>query len=147
MVDVQIEQVVTTIDVALGNQVVTVMYNASKAVKNHHWNFIGRDFFPYHKTLDKVYDYLLDSADIVAERIRRLGGVVNPQAVEDNNQVVGLVRDRETILAIRDILNDVIEGVKALRATVDERETGIQSEFDAVIDAGQQLLWFWSSAN
>jgi len=140
------EQPQVGMDTQLGNQVVTALYDASKAVKNHHWNYVDYDYFPYHPELDDIYEYLLDAADTVAERIRRFRVPVNPVAHPYSFQVVGLVGHLQTQAFVTSMLADIIQGVVELRATLDESQTGIQSAFDQIIDDGQQLLWKWSSS-
>lgn len=40
---------------------------------NFHWNMRGREFFMYHKLLEKQYEEFAEELDEVAERIRALG--------------------------------------------------------------------------
>ncbi len=40
---------------------------------NFHWNIKGKNFISMHKLLEEHYEWLKDSVDAVAERIRTLG--------------------------------------------------------------------------
>jgi starvation-inducible DNA-binding protein len=42
--------------------------------KNFHWHVAGPHFRDYHLMMDDQADSLLDSVDIMAERVRRIGG-------------------------------------------------------------------------
>lgn len=42
---------------------------------NYHWNIVGREFHDYHLLLDKQYHQLFDNMDLIAERVRAVGGI------------------------------------------------------------------------
>lgn len=42
---------------------------------NYHWNIVGREFHDYHLLFDKQYNQLFAQMDLVAERVRAVGGV------------------------------------------------------------------------
>ena len=42
--------------------------------KNFHWHLYGSHFRDYHLLLDEHADAIFDSIDIMAERVRRVGG-------------------------------------------------------------------------
>lgn len=42
---------------------------------NYHWNIVGREFHDYHLLFDKQYNQLFGNMDLVAERVRAVGGV------------------------------------------------------------------------
>ena len=42
--------------------------------KNYHWHVAGSHFRDYHKLFDKQAESLLKSIDLLAERVRRIGG-------------------------------------------------------------------------
>ena len=41
---------------------------------NYHWNIVGPDFFPLHLKFQEYYEKGNDEFDIIAERIKQLGG-------------------------------------------------------------------------
>lgn len=43
--------------------------------KNYHWHLYGNDFRDYHLLFDEQANEILSSVDILAERVRKLGGV------------------------------------------------------------------------
>jgi starvation-inducible DNA-binding protein len=57
--------------------------------KKYHWHVEGEDFYQYHLLFDKHANELLPLIDLVAERIRTLGGIAPglPAEVERNKQV------------------------------------------------------------
>ncbi|MGA9153201.1 MAG: ferritin-like domain-containing protein, partial [Candidatus Nitrosopolaris sp.] len=61
--------------------------------KNFHWHLYGSHFRDYHLLLDEHADAIFDSIDIMAERVRRIGGTTirsishigQLQTIEDDN--------------------------------------------------------------
>src|SRR5215467_11738539 len=61
--------------------------------KNFHWHLNGSHFRDYHLLLDEHADAIFDSIDIMAERVRRVGGTTirsishigQLQTIEDDN--------------------------------------------------------------
>src|SRR5262245_5387417 len=61
--------------------------------KNFHWHLSGPRFRDYHLLFDEQAEAILDSIDILAERVRRIGGttirsishISRLQTIEDDN--------------------------------------------------------------
>ncbi len=61
--------------------------------KNYHWHVAGSHFRGYHKLFGKHADAMLESVDILAERVRSIGGttlrsishISQLQTIEDDN--------------------------------------------------------------
>jgi starvation-inducible DNA-binding protein len=61
--------------------------------KNYHWHVAGSHFREYHKLFDKQAKTLLKSIDLLAERVRRIGGttirsighISQLQTIQDDN--------------------------------------------------------------
>ena len=43
--------------------------------KNFHWHLYGSHFRDYHELFDEHAEAILESIDIMAERVRRVGGI------------------------------------------------------------------------
>src|ERR687898_1430793 len=64
--------------------------------KNFHWHLYGSHFRDYHVLLDEQADSIFESIDIMAERVRRVGGTTirsishigQLQTIEDDNNIV-----------------------------------------------------------
>ena len=62
--------------------------------KNYHWHVSGPHFRDYHRLFDEQAEQLLASVDVLAERVRKLGGttirgvghVRGLQAIEDDDE-------------------------------------------------------------
>lgn len=132
-------------DNQLANLVVTKLYNYSKEIKYYHWNYVDRDFYPIHPQLDEVYEYLLDSADTIAELARQHMLAVNPWALGEAI-TSGQSNHDLAINAVVNRLNEVFNDIVQLRTTLDEMDTGTQSALDQVLYDGQVLIWKWTSS-
>jgi len=61
--------------------------------KNFHWHLYGSHFRDYHEMFDEQAEAILESIDIMAERVRRVGGTTirsishigQLQTIEDDN--------------------------------------------------------------
>lgn len=51
--------------------------DATLQAKQAHWNVKGPHFLSLHQLFDQVYNKLAEHVDLVAERIRQLGGVAD----------------------------------------------------------------------
>ncbi len=65
--------------------------------KNFHWHLYGSHFRDYHELFDEHAEAILESIDIMAERVRRVGGITirsishigQLQTIEDDNSKLG----------------------------------------------------------
>lgn len=64
-----------SVNVALQKAVANT-YALTALTQNAHWNVVGRDFFQLHLAFGAQYEDLFDTIDLLAERIRALGGFV-----------------------------------------------------------------------
>ena len=61
--------------------------------KNYHWHVAGSHFREYHKLFDNQAEAILESIDMLAERVRRIGGttirsighISQLQSIQDDN--------------------------------------------------------------
>src|SRR5438309_8867379 len=64
--------------------------------KNFHWHLYGSHFRDYHELFDEHAEAILESIDIMAERVRRVGGTTirsishigQLQTIEDDNSTL-----------------------------------------------------------
>jgi starvation-inducible DNA-binding protein len=90
--------------------------------KNFHWHLYGSHFNDYHVLFDEHVEAILESIDIMAERVRRVGGTTirsishigHLQTIEDNNNSLVSPGDMIRILMedndhIAKMIRDAIE--------------------------------------
>jgi len=44
---------------------------------NYHWNIVGPEFHDYHLLFDKQYNEIFEHMDLLAERVRAVGGIAH----------------------------------------------------------------------
>ena len=122
--------------------------------KNFHWHVSGPHFRDYHLLLDEQAEQLDDSIDILAERVRKIGGttirsvghIARLQRVEDN--------DKDYVSAI-DMLCELmsdnkaqIEHMREAHKVADEHEdVATASLLENFIDEAEKRSWFLFEAS
>lgn len=71
------------------NSVLTEEFMLFHKTLNYHWNIEGENFLSLHKLLGSHYDWLKESIDKLAERIRILGQVtpLNLKQIDETSQL------------------------------------------------------------
>ena len=122
--------------------------------KNFHWHVSGPHFRDYHLLLDEQADQLEGSIDVLAERVRKVGGttirsighIARLQRVEDN--------DKDYVSALdmlRELMDDnkaQIEHMREAHKLADEHEdVATASLLEVFIDEAEKRCWFLFEAS
>jgi starvation-inducible DNA-binding protein len=122
--------------------------------KNFHWHVSGPHFRDYHLLLDEQADGIEKSIDILAERVRKVGGttirsighLARLQRVEDN--------DKDYVSALdmlRELMDDnkaQIEHMREAHKLADEHEdVATASLLEVFIDEAEKRCWFLFEAS
>lgn len=117
--------------------------------KNFHWHLSGSHFRDYHLMFDEQADQIFASIDILAERVRKLGGTTirsighigRLQTVKDDDEAF---LDAKTML--QHLLKDNQNYAKHLREThkvCDKYEdVATASILEILIDETERRIWF-----
>ncbi len=117
--------------------------------KNFHWHLAGSHFRDYHLLFDEHADAIFASIDIMAERVRRVGGTTirsishigQLQTIDDDNtdfvpageMVKRLMEDNEHIAkTIRD----------AIEVCDKNRDSATSNELQQILDETERRKWF-----
>ena len=117
--------------------------------KNFHWHLSGPHFRDYHLLFDEQASQIFATTDVIAERVRKLGG----QTLKSIGQIGRLQRiaDNEGDgVTARDMLAELLkdnrslaEEMKALHALCDETDDdGTASLHENWIDEADGRAWF-----
>jgi starvation-inducible DNA-binding protein len=122
--------------------------------KNFHWHVSGPHFRDYHLLLDEQATQILATTDIIAERVRKLGGttlrsigdISRRQRIKDNDAenlsakaMLGELRaDNLALVASLKELKDSVDAAK------DNATSGI---VDTWTDEAEQRAWFLEAAS
>ncbi len=122
--------------------------------KNFHWHVSGPHFRDYHLLLDEQAEGLEKSVDILAERVRKVGGttirsighIARLQRVEDN--------DKDYVSALdmlRELMDDnkaQIEHMREAHKLADDHEdVATASLLEVFIDEAEKRCWFLFEAS
>ena len=140
----EIKNVVTAV-----NPLVADAFALYTKTKNFHWHLSGSHFRDYHLLLDEQADAIFDSIDILAERVRRIGGttirsithVSQLQTIRDNND--GFVSpDKMIAELLRDNQHIAHNQRMAIKITEDNRDTPTSNLLQDQLDATERRIWF-----
>ena len=117
--------------------------------KNFHWHMSGAHFRDYHLLLDEQADQIFAMTDVVAERVRKVGGltihsigqIARLQRVADNDadfvtpldMLAELREDNKTLLGALRTAHDVCE---------EHHDIATTSLIEVWIDETERRLWF-----
>jgi starvation-inducible DNA-binding protein len=117
--------------------------------KNYHWHVSGTHFRDYHLLFDEQAASILSSVDVLAERVRKIGGttirsiahIVSLQTIEDD--------DDDAIPApemIRRLIEDNRRMAERQRAAIEicsrNRDSATESVLETVLDETERRVWF-----
>ena len=96
--------------------------------KNFHWHISGPHFRDYHLLLDEQADQLFASTDVIAERVRKIGGntlrsigdIARKQRLADND--ANYVTPDDMLAELRDDNQRVVASMREAHGLCDEHE-------------------------
>jgi starvation-inducible DNA-binding protein len=158
-------QLATLTDIAEdGAQTITTALNPLIAdafalyvkTKSFHWHLAGPHFRDYHLLFDEQAEQVFASIDILAERVRKIGGttirgishIAELQTIADSDEL-GL-SEREMIHRLLDDNAHMVERQRAAHEICDRhRDVATASLLEVIIDETERRKWFlfeiWSS--
>nr|WP_210313597.1 DNA starvation/stationary phase protection protein [Rhodopseudomonas rhenobacensis] len=122
--------------------------------KNFHWHVSGRHFRDYHLMLDEQSDQVLATTDLLAERVRKIGGttlrsighIAKLQTLQDNND--GYVPPQQMLVELMNDNKKVAAAMRAAHKIIDELEdVASASLLENFIDETERRTWFLFEAS
>jgi len=122
--------------------------------KNFHWHVSGPHFRDYHLMLDEHAEQIFATTDVIAERVRKIGGttlrsighIAKLQSIEDNDD--DYVGPNEML---RELMNDNKSVIAAMREAHElcekHDDVATASELEVFIDQAERRCWFLFEAN
>jgi starvation-inducible DNA-binding protein len=117
--------------------------------KNFHWHLSGSHFRDYHLLFDEHADAIFGAIDILAERVRRVGGTTI-RSISHISQLQTINDDNDEFVApgdmVRRLMDDNAHLAKAQRAAHEvcekNRDVATASELEIIIDQTERRTWF-----
>ncbi len=117
--------------------------------KNFHWHVSGPHFREYHLLLDEQATQLLVITDLIAERVRKLGGrtlssigdIGRRQTIRDNDAEVVTATDMLAELRADNLA--LVASLKVVKDLVDAaKDNATSGLIDTWTDEAEQRAWF-----
>jgi starvation-inducible DNA-binding protein len=117
--------------------------------KNFHWHLAGSHFRDYHLLFDEQAEALLNSVDILAERLRKIGGTTL-RSISHISQLQTISDDNDDFVPpaemIQRLLADNRHMAEAQRAAIDvcdeSRDTPTGNLLQEMLDETERRVWF-----
>jgi starvation-inducible DNA-binding protein len=117
--------------------------------KNYHWHLSGPHFRDYHLRFDEQANAILESVDVLAERVRKLGGAT-VRSISHVSELQTILDDNEDFVSagemVRRLLEDNRRMAEAQRNThevCDEaRDAATAGLLEDIIDETERRIWF-----
>lgn len=117
--------------------------------KNFHWHLSGSHFRDYHLMFDEQAEAIFESIDILAERVRRIGGttirsithISSLQTITDNNyDFVSPVQMIAELLADN---QHIAKNIRvAIKTTEDNNDSPTSNLLQEILDGTERRIWF-----
>ena len=117
--------------------------------KNFHWHISGPHFRDYHLLLDEQADQIFATTDIIAERVRKIGGMTvrsighigRLQRIKDND--ADFVTPLDMLAELRDDNKDLTARLRETHDLCGEhRDVATASLLENFIDEAERRTWF-----
>jgi starvation-inducible DNA-binding protein len=117
--------------------------------KNFHWHVSGPHFHDYHLLFDAQATEILGTTDVIAERVRKIGGntlrsigdISRHQSLKDND--AEKVSAKDMLKELRDDNLALIASLRELKRLADETgDNATSAVVDDWTDFAEQRAWF-----
>jgi starvation-inducible DNA-binding protein len=117
--------------------------------KNFHWHISGPHFRDYHLLLDEQADQIFATTDLIAERVRKIGGTTvrsighigRLQRIKDND--ADFVTPLDMLAELRDDNKDLTARLRETHDLCGEhRDVATASLLENFIDEAERRTWF-----
>jgi len=117
--------------------------------KNFHWHVSGPNFRDYHLMFDEQGDQIFAMTDVIAERVRKIGGttlrsigdISRQQRLADND--APYVDAQDMLAELREDNQRVVAAMREVHGLCDEHgDVATASLLENFIDEGEKRIWF-----
>jgi starvation-inducible DNA-binding protein len=131
------------------NLLLADMFGLYVKTKNFHWHISGPHFRDYHLLLDEQADQIFATTDIIAERVRKIGGMTvrsighigRLQRIKDND--ADFVTPLDMLAELRDDNKDLTARLRETHDLCGEhRDVASASLLENFIDEAERRTWF-----
>lgn len=145
--DLKKEQVKKVVEAV--NPLIADAFALYTKTKNFHWHLSGSHFRDYHLLFDEQADAIFDTIDILAERMRRVGGttirsithITSLQTIGDNND--DFVSPQNMIAELLADNQHIAKNIRAaIKTTEDNDDSPTSNLLQEILDGTERRIWF-----
>ncbi len=117
--------------------------------KSFHWHLYGSHFRDYHLMFDEQAEAIFESIDVLAERVRKVGGttirsishIAQLQTIEDDNS--SAVPAGEMILILMEHNGRMAKNIRDAISVCDKnRDSATSNQLQDILDKTERRKWF-----
>jgi starvation-inducible DNA-binding protein len=117
--------------------------------KNFHWHLSGSHFRDYHLLFDEQAEAIFDSIDIMAERVRKVGGMTI-RSINHISQLQTIADDNSDFVSpgdmVRRLMEDNSQIAKNIRDAISvcdrNRDSATSNLLQDILDKTERRKWF-----
>ncbi len=117
--------------------------------KNYHWHLAGSHFRDYHRLFDEQAEEVFESVDLLAERVRRVGGTTI-RSISHIGQLQTIQDDNDDFVPagemVRRLMQDNQHLAKMQRAAIEvcekHRDSVTANVLQEILDDTEKRKWF-----
>jgi starvation-inducible DNA-binding protein len=122
--------------------------------KNFHWHMSGPHFRDYHLMLDEQSDQIFAMTDVLAERVRKIGGntlrsigdIARHQRLADND--ADYVEPQDMLAELREDNQRLVAAMRQVHNVCSEHnDVATTSQLEVYIDETERRAWFLYEAS
>lgn len=131
------------------NPLVADAYALYIKTKNFHWHLSGAHFRDYHLLFDEQADQIFAMTDVLAERVRKLGGLTI-HSIGEIGQLQRIKDDNDAYVTPKEMVRRLMEDNKNLadwmreahQVCSDHNDVATTSILEVFIDETERRTWF-----
>jgi starvation-inducible DNA-binding protein len=131
------------------NPVIADLFALYVKTKNFHWHLAGAHFRDYHLLFDQQADQIFAAVDLLAERVRRVGGATI-RSITHISQLQTIADDNESFVPapemVRRLMGDngaLARDMRTAHEVCDRcRDYATASILEVLIDEAERRKWF-----
>jgi starvation-inducible DNA-binding protein len=131
------------------NRLVADAFALYVKTKNFHWHVAGSHFRDYHLLFDEQAEQILASIDLLAERVRKIGGTTL-RSISHISQLQTIPDDNETFVPAGEMLRRLLEDNRriaekqdaAIALCEEKGDTPTANLLQELLDQTERRIWF-----
>ncbi|GCE08704.1 Dps family protein [Dictyobacter aurantiacus] len=140
----EVQSVVTVL-----NPLIADAFALYTKTKNFHWHLAGSHFRDYHLLFDEQAEDILASIDVMAERVRRIGGTTI-RSIKHISQLQTIQDDNDEFVPAGEmakrLMNDNAHMAQMLRAAIEiiesHHDNATANALEELLDQAERRKWF-----